>query len=1182
MAGEERGTRQDDVAVIKQEIKREIDTAKAAADAKKAQKELAERILKELKDAQDEARRYTKAEKKADYKEEASHARRTLIRATEVARANIDVVPNKPKSQKLLAELGERALDAESACQIQTWLGDYLLGNKDIVISKPGKTQSEFVQDFQRLKESDGQAADRVAEALGNNASVYGMDKNDIRPALEVAPDGSSELSRAEAGEMPSQLTEGGAFGSDLVNYYTRFTQEQQKFLQVLYTPQSFIAYVQEELNPTDATKKEKVQKQKAEIAHEIKELSPHISAAELKTKTEAIFRDEVSEGIIGRLGDVMAQLFSNLQIERPEKFFDEVAQDDYMRGIKTTVLQIKRAIATTRSQMIELEKASPAVAQITLKRHTEEDYFTEDKAIEVTLDDGTKITTNKPYARMKPIPVAVDVNLSGFLAHLESNLNHYYHRQGYLYNSRALFNHPAGEKGFYGQMGEFAESLSGTDLDEMMLLPDGQLVYEAFLLYDKFHDEEFAKMDWKHRTNQFTNKLEYINTQVESEVIDAMRKSNPNLSESKIRDALNIAIGMSRGVFMSEPEKSAFADPVDYEGKGLYASYSTNDATALTPLNPHHIMMRWQGQHQLPMYYFLPVGGDEKMNLASVWDHKKLWANGKKYMDSYKLGRQTLEGDLLIDHLVNINKAAGIMQRRGWRLDYGLRGFFEFKKDPETGQLGKMKVLESWKNIENIGFEAINFFLNPHGGPLSKDFLANKGSEKNQFFEYLYKKYFIEDESKFNPIVFNLYLDGIRREVRQDVRKNLGTRKAGGAPESVEKEIELQTSQKFLNQVLSREVAWRFPTKLLRMDRDRFNKDGISNWRRIYEKANKKYNMTRDEFDKVMKDLTFAETLLRKEISGIMRKKLSLNPGISMGDLSDPINYRLTATKIEELLKGKLTADEIGRAVNVYDLIKNTYLNNTEFLNAQVSKITTYKFNYGLEDTDFTFIAFRGAGPRTIARAAKDLGHFEKAVIPGIFKMPAMLNKIATDGKHDFSPILEYFQQVKQTYEDVHGPMSQSEFVYKMAASAISYFKKDSVAKPLFGLFRIGRRNSIAAEVAGRSTAVWEWDSRDIDRFCVALESTQLLTKEPFDLTGKPEYEPLWINLFGKIPIRTPFKRQKDFNSWNTRRLRKEFGASVQHMMLDIVDQFLPIVMAFILWKYLQDALKEVEGKKK
>ncbi len=145
-------------------------------------------------------------------------------------------------------------------------------------------------------------------------------------------------------------------------------------------------------------------------------------------------------------------------------------------------------------------------------------------------------------------------------------------------------------------------------------------------------------------------------------------------------------------------------------------------------------------------------------------------------------------------------------------------------------------------------------------------------------------------------------------------------------------------------------------------------------------------------------------------------------------------------------------------------------------------------------------------------------------------------------------------------------------------------------MAKPLFGLFRLGQKNSIAAEYAGRSTAVWEWDSRDIDRFAVAMESYGLLKNSPYNLQaagneGKfsgGKLEDRWIKIPGlKKPIRFGKKRHVDYE-FNSLKLRKEHGADIPAIAWDMFNQFVPLAIAFLLWKYIKDSIDEVEGKKK
>jgi hypothetical protein len=225
--------------------------------------------------------------------------------------------------------------------------------------------------------------------------------------------------------------------------------------------------------------------------------------------------------------------------------------------------------------------------------------------------------------------------------------------------------------------------------------------------------------------------------------------------------------------------------------------------------------------------------------------------------------------------------------------------------------------------------------------------------------------------------------------------------------------------------------------------------------------------------------------------------------------------------------------------------------------------------------------MAMRATGPRMIARSINDIGQME-AVTGWIINMPRLLNQIATSGKQDFTPIVEYLQKAQNAFTSVHGTGADFKYIYRIAAATIQYFKKDSMAKPLFGLFRIGKRNSIAAEYAGRSSAVWEWDSRDIDRFVTTLESLRLLPKTAFNLQHPPVKEPRYIKLpFMKNPIRFGTKQKVDYE-WSAARLRKEFGGDFKSIALDSLNQFFPLVLALILWKYFKDALDETMGKKK
>ena len=84
-------------------------------------------------------------------------------------------------------------------------------------------------------------------------------------------------------------------------------------------------------------------------------------------------------------------------------------------------------------------------------------------------------------------MPYGENISTSDFIQHLNTEIDHTIHKAEYFHNSRAIYGHPAGEKGFYNQLGGFAENMRGTDIDEIMLLPDGQYIMQAYQLYENF-----------------------------------------------------------------------------------------------------------------------------------------------------------------------------------------------------------------------------------------------------------------------------------------------------------------------------------------------------------------------------------------------------------------------------------------------------------------------------------------------------------------------------------------------------------------------------------------------------------------------------------------------------------------------------------------------------------------------
>ena len=152
---------------------------------------------------------------------------------------------------------------------------------------------------------------------------------------------------------------------------------------------------------------------------------------------------------------------------------------------------------------------------------------------------------------------------------------------------------------------------------------------------------------------------------------------------------------------------------------------------------------------------------------------------------------------------------------------------------------------------------------------------------------------------------------------------------------------------------------------------------------------------------------------------------------------------------------------------------------------------------------------------------------------------------------------------------------------VTQIAGMALNYFKKDDIAKTIFAPF--GRKNSIAAEVAGRSANVWEWDAVTIDRFIVNLEKNGILTKEPYARNQLPKYEPVFMKVpFKKDPVKLPFKRRKRDYEFSSKQLRQGYGGAWKDIGWDFINQYAPWMLLAILSIYLQKAFDEWFEKKK
>ncbi|MEK7597885.1 MAG: hypothetical protein AAB441_04540 [Patescibacteria group bacterium] len=1210
---------------------RAIDASEATPQEKAQQKsEVAASVLNDYQQAQKNLENLREAAKssevseqqKNDIKKEQQGLRQALIKASTLEDNDVHVAEN-VKAQRVLRELSKVPPTDSEAVAIQNALGDYLLGEgaKDIIISKPGETKSNFMQDLDNLASENPTAADKIKYAVGSRATDFGLTPEEMLKIFRPTQQESQNASNPEGSLTPEQqqqlMEEMGQsrdrrFGPDGGYYETRFTDVQKDLIATFYDPEKFVDYL-EAMNEGTFLKggREEAIRVKQKMAEDIKEYYEKNNknfepGDSLEKQVEKHWGEKVSEAFDWKVSDVINQLFLELQQKSPNKFYEQIMQEDIFQGPAMIQKRIQAAINSLMTKIGQIEGGDDKLAKRIDKLHLYEQSVS-DPYIQ---ERGKEGEDKKIYPRLHPLTHGERIGLTDFIKHVYVTIDHTIEKAEYFHNSRAIYGHPPGKEGFYHQLGEFAEHIKGVGIDEILLLPDGQYVMQAYQLYDKMLQEDFAQLDHRHRPDQLSNKLERVNSNIELQVIKQLKDFYPDLTAERVNNIVNSAVGISRGIFLTESEMSAYADPLDSEGKGMIASYSTNDAGSLNVFNPMHTILRWQGEHNINLMYFMSVDGQP----GEMWDHQKALKNAAKYHDALSVGRGRgiigkggLPKETFADSMMNIGKVGGPGERKGWRMKHPLDGHYVFEKKIDAQRkeysTNVLDPLKTFKAMEAIGYEAIYDFVMAQMPGRTGDLLkTTKGSladQRNELFKYMYKRYFSKNPDNFQESEFNQYIDSLKIKGEENALKEVKK----GSNNNWEEQTQLETSKLFMNNFIAHYVAERFPTKFMRIDKNRLNEKGVSRWTKIWNEFKGK-GWERGHFDEVMKDINVAEMLLRRQISEKIRNNMKFDKDWTLDKIDDIKNlpYRLDESKIRELLSENASEDknrknktfksekEIKDAVELFQYIKKD-LDKGGFLDSEAyEKIKEFKFTFGLEDTDISLMSFRATGPRMVARAIKDVSSVEENLTKWILQMPQILNEIAINGKHDFSEIITYMRKAQKAITDIGGVPDTYEYMYKMAGTIINYFKKDGMAKPLFGLFRLGKKNSIAAEYAGRSTAVWEWDSRDIDRFAVAMESYGLLKNNPYDLQkfdngefkgGKPEN--IWIiNPITKKPFKTPFKKRHVDYEYNALRLRKEHGADWKAISWDMLNQFLPLAIAFLLWKYIKDAMDEAGGKKK
>lgn len=1166
----ERVSTADIINQARQEIKEQIKKIETEPDPQtknQQRQELAETIKQEVKDVKRSAEEAVKNEIEAKKgremfikQTEANQALRTIVKAAEAAKNGIQVSAT-DEGQLLLSKLAEKSLSWSLASAIESRLADYLIGEKQI-IDPSGQPTEGFQQQFNELKEVNSAAAKLIGDILIQAAA-----------AGEIARLSEEEARRRftveEAGSAPSE--EGGGDGLTRENFdglferekLSDFYQEEDKrVLKALYSPREFKNFVNE-------------------IKQAVEGEDPGLSEEEIAK--------EVSRRLEKEIGGIFTKLFFRVDEALPNKTFEEVIREGSLWGsIEVIYNNLRNKIQVLKEYFYN---------------HPEEfDFnfyirYSEGKTGEIKIqtdqtDQILPVYSVEPYYSQRAVEPGV------FLDYLYRQAENVFNWGRYKQNVRVAFTQgTAGEKGFWDQIGAYANRfMRTTDLEQIFLLYNNELILEALRLYTQYCYEMMGGLyNWTHQAALFSPGERGMNA-VEKEVYQALEETHRDeirqgkIKKWELRSALSSAVGLSLGVLLTEIEIAAQADPnlEPAEGRPTYVSFWRSDSTILKAFFPAFDILRFQAESMTwgPMA-FLPIPDPKKIKrfFGLFYDHRSVYNDIREFYQSFYKGEMALskKGFVRFIDMVNPGRVGSFITRGGWRDFYGYEGWVGDKRKvkKEGGTFWSYDYEAAFKRLDSVGFE---FLLDLVTNKFEGFYAESTDEQRNSLFRFIYDTYF--------------KTEGYKEEDFDDY-----------AREHLKNE---EQQKEFMKEALARIFVLRLPAKYLAMERNRLSPTG----ERMWERMRQRLGFGVEEMDQVVKDLILAQNELRKDTSNKMDEKMAQG-----GDLAEVAGeYFLNEEKINRYLRGLGLDDaRVNKVVQLYRCLLTEFINNEQVLKDFGNKLFKgreyFPFALAPEEIDYRYFAIRGTGERTIVRTLTDTSSIEQAVGNSFSQLMETCHKASISGKTDFGPMVEIIKKAKEAIQALHGKEVANKYALCLAYATISYFQKDTLARAVGGLAGWGGINSVAAEFAGGSARVWEWDPRTIGRFIYALEAEYVLEKQPYEQQKPPTFEslmekmkaadsklvrktgevlskPLKIRLGGKEFNLNPFNwkinplnwkifRKKDFEIYSATLKKYGYGGLV-HKLVDLLISYTPVGLAILLAFMIINAFKEWFGKKK
>jgi hypothetical protein len=1171
---------QDIKAEARESIRKEIEKAENSSNPQEEKKNLAKKLVEELKDVVEEAKEVIKDRKEAKVQrrfsiknEEAKKVLTNVVRVFEAAKQGI-VITEKPANRVFLTKLTDElpSPSAEQSATITAYLTPYLLGEREIIVNPPNQSKSQFQQDFEILAEENPELAERVKKVLiemAKNRDLTNVTVKDIEEMFK-----SRQLEDVESLSIPPELSANLPLDK----------KEIRETVEALLSPDNFVKYVKK--------------------IHEelIEEKKRHLG--ELNQKDIEELNIELSHDIEVAITDVVSELYNKADADPSYRRvpFHEVESMGYYQSLQTAYNTLSTRIQLIGRALSERKDFEDLKINF-YTRLSEKKEFSKEEG-----EEGNKKTVVGSYLDYLKQPKPV--SLVDFFRQLNLEVAHIRELREFTHNAKIVIRFPSGgQDSPWAQLAGYANKIMTTsDFDTIAFLPHSEVYQDALNIYTSFLQAELAKTDWILDPKLFVagddglNDLERETIKMLKQIYIENKEGKDKKSEYQIYGAFSLAQGVAMAILLTEPETIANADP-SFKHSSPEGAYPKVDPTFLgewlsdtvftSVLNPFirgHLRWMSEGPTGGPLG-FLPIPDPKLVKgwRMGIWDHNEAIKNIENFHRRFYEGKKRIkEGHLTLFDIRNPGRVGSFATRGGWRWGEAYKGLLY------NQEVNELPIIDAWRRLENVGFEPWFHYASAN----AKDIVKTLRSDQT-FFDYIYNRYFT-----------NIYSD---KTEFQKIIKNI-------------KEGE---ESRFVAEIAVRFLSQRLPAKIITEERTRYSEDGKRLWETLREMCEFDGTEGIKKMNQAVKDLILAQTQLRHELSRAMRE--AEEKGGDIGRIE--VDFKLDKDNVNRFLPG-ISEERIKNVETLLEKFAKYFQPTDDEKNAKVEgrklkddspksryeqwidKIkggrSTLPFALAPEETDYRYLRMRSTGVTTIKRTLGDVASVDKVLTPAYNKLLSTLHSTAISGKKDLSEIVKLITEVKKTLEGLHGKEYANEIACYFAYLTISYFKKDTFAKPLGGLAGLGQTTSIAAEFTGAGR-VWEWDSRDIGRFVFALEQSGALEKSPYELQKTPQYE--GIKIFGKqlpteinvsqwlgeklgkrnekgevipikflgreIKIQLPKVRKKDFNIYSAT-LKKMAGGEFIHKVWDAINTVIPLALAIILLILIQKAFKEAFSQKK